>query len=176
MALELSRPAGYGPQWNQMLQETGWWHSFELPDGTLIRGVCSVEGLKNRIAQFPIPADLRGKRALDIGAWDGWFSFEMERRGAEVVAVDCVEIENFLYAHDARKSRVDYRILDVMDLTPGKLGYFDIVLFLGVLYHLKHPLVGLEKVCELTRDLAIVESYTADDPTAIANYPRMEFY
>src|ERR1700758_1085692 len=100
MASELSRPVGYGPQWNQLLAETGWWHSFELPDGTLIRGVCELGGLKNRIAQFPIPEDLRGKRVLDIGAWDGWFSFEMERRGASVVAVDAVEREKFLHARE----------------------------------------------------------------------------
>jgi tRNA (mo5U34)-methyltransferase len=160
----------------ELVQKKGWYHSVDLLDGTVTDGLISIERLERRVAHMPIPADLRGKRVLDIGAWDGWFSFEMERRGADVVAVDCVEIENFLYAHDARKSRVDYRILDVMELTPRELGYFDIVLFLGVLYHLKHPLIGLEKVCELTRDLAIVESYTADDPTAIANYPRMEFY
>ena len=158
------------------LAQKGWYHSIDLLDGTVTDGLIPIERLERRVACMPIPADLRGKRVLDIGAWDGWFSFEMERRGAEVVAVDCVEIENFLYAHDARKSKVDYRILDVMELTPRTLGYFDVVLFLGVLYHLKHPLIGLEKVCELTRDLAIVESYTADDPTAIDNYPRMEFY
>jgi tRNA (mo5U34)-methyltransferase len=158
------------------LAQKGWYHSIDLLDGTVTDGLIPIERLERRVAHMPIPEDLRGKRVLDIGAWDGWFSFEMERRGADVVAVDCVEIENFLYAHDARQSKVDYRILDVMDLTPRELGYFDIVLFLGVLYHLKHPLIGLEKVCELTRDLAIVESYVADDPSAVANYPRMEFY
>ncbi len=100
------------------LAQKGWYHSIELPDGTVTDGLISIERLKTRVAHMPIPADLHGKRVLDIGAWDGWFSFEMEQRGADVVAVDCVEIENFLYAHDARKSKVDYRILDVMDLTP----------------------------------------------------------
>src|SRR5258708_28778554 len=72
--------------WRNEFYSKGWWHSFELPDGTRIDGVNSLEGQRHRISQFPIPEDLRGKRVLDIGAWDGWFSFEMERRGAEVMA------------------------------------------------------------------------------------------
>lgn len=162
--------------WGKELAAKGWYHSIELPDGTVTDGLITLERLKTRLAQMPVPEDLRGKRVLDVGAWDGWFSFEMERRGADVVAVDCVEIENFLYAHEARKSKVEYRILDVMELSPRELGYFDIVLFLGVVYHLKHPLLGLEKVCALTRDLAIVESHINDDPGAEPGYPRMEFY
>src|ERR1700741_413281 len=81
-------PFDYVRGWKNQLIEAGWWHSFNLPDGTEIRGVTSVEDMKHRLAQFPIPADLTGKRVLDIGAWDGWFSFEMERRGAEVMAID----------------------------------------------------------------------------------------
>ncbi len=158
------------------LAQKGWYHSIEFPDGSVTDGLIPLDRLKERVGHMPIPDDLRGKRVLDIGAWDGWFSFEMERRGANVVAVDCVEIQNFLSAHEARNSKVEYRILDVMELSPRELGYFDIVLFLGVLYHLKHPLLGLEKVCELTRDLAIVESYVTDDPSAMPGYPRMEFY
>ena len=100
------------------LAQKGWYHSIDLLDGTVTDGLIPIERLERRVACMPIPADLRGKRVLDIGAWDGWFSFEMERRGAEVVAVDCVEIENFIYAHDARKSKVEYRILDVMELSP----------------------------------------------------------
>jgi len=161
---------------SEELAAKGWYHSIEFPDGTVTDGLNSLERLKTRVAQMPIPEDLRGKRVLDIGAWDGWFSFEMERRGADVVAVDCVEIENFLYAHEARKSKVDYRILDMMELDPRELGYFDIVLFLGVVYHLKHPLLGLEKVCTLTRELAIVESHVNEDPDAVPGYPRLEFY
>jgi tRNA (mo5U34)-methyltransferase len=60
-----------------------------MPDGSVIEGVCGLEGLRKRLAQFPIPPDLTGKRVLTIGAWDGFFSFELEKRGTEVVAVDC---------------------------------------------------------------------------------------
>jgi len=161
------------------LARKGWFHSFEFPDGRVIEGIFSIAQLRNRLAQFPIPEDLTGKRVLDIGAWDGWFSFEMERRGAEVVAVDCVEQENFRYAHRQLGSKVDYRIMDVYELSPEKLGRFDIVLFLEVLYHLKHPLLGLEKVCALTREMACIESIVMDAATEGQGRPGgawMEFY
>src|SRR5271168_4708831 len=82
------------------LNELGWYHSIELPDGQVIPGLQTLEQLRTRIDRFPLPADLTGKRALDIGAWDGWFTFEMERRGAEVVAVDSTEHATF---HAARE-------------------------------------------------------------------------
>jgi tRNA (mo5U34)-methyltransferase len=167
-------------EWDGTLAQKGWWHSFELPDGRIIDGVCDVKGLKNRLAQFPIPENLEGKRVLDIGAWDGWFSFEMERRGAEVTAVDNWDNERFRYIRQELGSRVDYRILDVYELDPFRLGRFDIVLFLGVLYHLKHPLLALEKVCALTDGLAAVDSFVVTETYKrkgrAGDLPAMEFY
>jgi SAM-dependent methyltransferase len=113
---------------------------------------------------------------LDIGCWDGWFSFEMERRGAEVVAADIVERETFLTAREALGSKVDFVLSDVYQLTPDRIGYFDIVLFLGVLYHVKHPLLALERVCALTTDLALIESLVTDDGAQPGAPPLMEFY
>jgi tRNA (mo5U34)-methyltransferase len=167
--------------WNNQRTEKGWWHSFELPDGTRIDGVCDLAGLKDRIAQFPIPADLRGKRVLDIGTWDGWFAFEMERRGAEVVAADNWDNPLFREMHARLASRVDYRQADMYDMTPDRLGRFDIVLFMGVLYHLKHPLLALERVCALTTDLAAVDSFILREEHRREHdrelqRPIMEFY
>jgi len=160
----------------EQLARLGWYHSMKLPDGRLIPGFQSLETLRNRIAQFPVPADLRGKRALDIGAWDGWFTFELERRGAQVMAVDSTSFERFRVAHDLMASQAEYRIDDVCRLSPAKIGYFDIVMFLGVLYHLKHPLLALERVCELSTDLACVESFVTDDGSDPTAKPLMEFY
>jgi tRNA (mo5U34)-methyltransferase len=166
--------------WNDRRAERGWWHSFELPDGTIIQGVCDLPGLKNRIGQFPIPPDLRGKRVLDIGAWDGWFSFEMERRGAEVLAIDNWDNPLFHQARAMLNSRVEYRQIDMYDLTPERVGRFDIVLFLGVLYHLKHPLLALERVCALTTELAAVDSFILREKhrqgEKVDDRPVMEFY
>lgn len=156
-----------------LLSTKGWYHSIELPGGEVIQGLIGVDALKARLAAFPIPATLAGKRVLDVGAWTGWCSFEMERRGADVVAVDCIEFEEFREAHRLLGSRVDYRILDVDELTPESVGLFDYVLFFGVLYHLRNPLLGLEKICAITRDTAFVESFVTDDGTGPCT---MEFY
>jgi tRNA (mo5U34)-methyltransferase len=153
----------------------GYYHSIELPDGRIIPGVQSVEKQRWRIGQFPIPQDLRGKRVLDIGAWDGWFSFEMERRGAQVVAVDSTSATKFQEAKAMIGSKVEHVVADIQYLTPQDIGYFDIVLFFGVLYHLKHPMLALERVAELATDLACVESFVTDDQP-YGTIPAMEFY
>jgi tRNA (mo5U34)-methyltransferase len=173
-------PFQYIREWDAGRSERGWWHSFELPDGGTIEGVSPLQSLKDRIAQFPLAADLRGKRVLDIGTWDGWFAFEMERRGAEVVAIDNWDNPRFHEIHAIYKSRVDYRIIDIYDLTPERVGRFDIVLFMGVLYHLKHPLLALERVCALTRGIACVDSFVLREEMRpgcdIERRPVMEFY
>ena len=158
------------------LQRLGWYHSIELPSGEVIRGIQTIEQLRHRVAQFPVPADLTGRRVLDIGAWDGWFSFEMERRGARVLAIDNARRTRFLKARELLGSHVDYRIADICRTGARELGRFEMVLFFGVLYHLKHPLLALETVCDLSTDLALVESYVTDDGSHPDAPPVMEFY
>jgi len=144
------------------LTKDTWFHSIELPDGRLIPGVVSVEALKARLRRYPIPENLGGMRVLDVGAATGWNSFELERRGAQVVAMDCVDLQEFRTARELLSSKVEYRVLDVDELTPESIGRFDYVLFFGVLYHLRHPPLGLEKICALTRETAFVESFVSD--------------
>jgi tRNA (mo5U34)-methyltransferase len=162
------------------IEKGEWYHSIELPDGQVIRGIIPVEALRSRLNNLGLPLDLRGKRVLDVGAATGWCSFEMERRGAKVVAVDCVEYEDFRVAHRLLGSEVDYKVLDVEELNVGELGQFDIVLFLGVLYHLRHPLLGLEKLLPLARESVLVESFVCDaqldENERGANGCYMEFY
>ena len=152
-----------------------WWHSIDLGDGQTTPGVHSLDELRDNYARFRLPEDLRGKRVLDIGCWDGFYSFEAERRGADVVAVDCWWPENFFTARTLLASHVEFHELSVYEVTRERLGSFDIVLFLGVLYHLRHPLLALERVCDVTRELAVVESHVIDNlfPTS---HPLMEFY
>ncbi len=159
------------------LSQLGFYHSIELPDGSVIPGLQSIPQLQFRIGQYPIPQDLTGKRVLDIGAWDGWFSFEMERRGATVLAVDASKQNGFFRAKELLDSKVEYLVRDVCRLDPAAVGYFDIVLFFGVLYHLKHPLLALERVCELTTDMACIESLVIEEPSNLDRHvPVMEFY
>ena len=151
------------------------YHSIELPDGSVLPGLQPLELLRWRLDLFGLPLDLRGKRVLDVGAWDGWFSFECERRGAQVVAADCVAFDTFIEAKERIGSSVEYLILDVNELSACRLGRFDIVLFFGVLYHLRHPMLGLEKMVELSTDLVLIESFVIQPETR--QIPAvMEFY
>ena len=151
------------------------YHSLELLDGTEIPGLIPIANLRARLDAWPLPQDLRGKRVLDIGAASGWNSFECERRGAEVVAIDCVEYEEFVAVKQLRESKIEYAVIDMEELTPERFGHFDYVLFFGVFYHLRHPLLGLENVCSVTSGVAFVESYVIDDaPDPARCY--MEFY
>jgi tRNA (mo5U34)-methyltransferase len=157
------------------LSNTGWWHSIDLGGGRITPGARKIEDLQSRYANFNLPEDLTGKRVLDIGCWDGFFSFAAERSGAQVVAIDCWRPEKFFEAHRALNSRVEFHEMSVYEISREKLGVFDIVFFLGVLYHLQHPLLSLQRVCEVTRDVAIIASHVIDNMLDTAS-PIMEFY
>ncbi len=147
-----------------------WWHSIPLPHGVVTPG--KVKDGAVIMERLRLPMDLTGKRVLDIGAWDGFYSFECEKRGAQVLAIDNynrMEVEEerqfasiansgFLVAREILESRVEYKDMDVCDLSPDTTGCFDIVLFLGVLYHLKSPMPALERIARVTRGYALVES------------------
>lgn len=166
------------------LQEGGainWFHSLSLPDGERTPGVKSGEVL-NVEADVVFRHGVAGRRVLDIGAWDGFFSFEAERRGAaEVLATDhfCWSGEGwgtkagFDYAHRRLGSRVGSRDIDVAGLSPATLGTWDVVLFLGVLYHVKDPMQALERAASVTGDLLVVETCTALD---VLPWPVMRYY
>ncbi len=108
-----------------------------------------------------IPADLRGKTVLDIGCNAGFYSIEMKRRGAaRVVGVDFDEayLAQARFAAEMCEADIEFRQLSVYDV--GKLGEkFDIVLFLGVFYHLRHPLLALDLIHEhVAKDLLVFQS------------------
>jgi tRNA (mo5U34)-methyltransferase len=140
-----------------------WYHSMDLGQGVLAKGINDpVEG----VSRLRLP-DLGGKTVLDIGAWDGAYSFEADRRGASrVLATDSYSWggggwgskEGFELAREALDSNVEDRTIDVFDLSPASVGTFDVVLFLGVLYHLRDPIGALEHVASVTDELAIVET------------------
>ncbi len=152
-----------------------WWHSIELTDGTITPGIHPLTELRDYYQRLQLPDDLSGTRLLDIGCWDGFYSFEAERRGASVVSVDCWRPDNFFKARQALGSACEFHELSVYDVSRDRLGRHDIVLFLGVLYHLRHPLLGLEQVCEVTGDFAVISSHIIDG-FYNSLHPVMEFY
>jgi tRNA (mo5U34)-methyltransferase len=135
-----------------------------------------------------LPARLDGQNVLDIGAWDGFFSFECEKRGAQrVVSYDSVVWSmtkrgftgkrGFELAKRTLRSQVEDIHGDVYELSPDRVGQFDIVLFMGVLYHLTHPILALERVRSVTRGFAIIETQAGMMNTsrpALAFYPGAE--
>lgn len=156
-----------------------WYHSIDLGGGIVTKG---VDDSPVRLARLDLPQSLAGLTVLDIGAWDGFFSFEAERRGASrVVAADYFSWHGdgwgskagFELARAALGSKVEDIDIDVMDLSPERVGQFDVVLFLGVLYHLRHPLLALERIASVTRTLLILE--TVVDMVGIRR-PAMAFY
>ena len=69
----------------QRVEDLGWYHTLELPGGQVTEGLFD---LRNPMHHYGLPERMDGMRALDVGTWDGFWAFEMERRGAEVVALD----------------------------------------------------------------------------------------
>jgi tRNA (mo5U34)-methyltransferase len=141
-----------------------WFHRIDLGDGRITPG---VDDTATKLAQVRLPEDLSGKSVLDIGAWDGFFSFEAERRGASrVVALDggvwnVPEIgrRGFDYARRALGSKVEDVSMEVLEMNPARPGVFDVVFFLGVLYHMPHPLASLNQVASCTREQLILETH-----------------
>ena len=108
-----------------------------------------------------IPQDLTGKSVLDIGCNAGFYSLEMKRRGAErVLGVDFDEryLAQARFAAEVRGVEIEFRQLSVYDV--GTLGEkFDLVIFMGVLYHLRHPLLALDLIREhVAKDLMLFQS------------------
>jgi tRNA (mo5U34)-methyltransferase len=159
-----------------------WWHRIDLGNGIVTPG---VDDSSRKLKKLALPGNLSGMSVLDVGAWDGFFSFEAERRGASrVLATDSYcwgkgggTKDGFELARKVLRSKVEDKEIDVMDLSPQTVGVFDIVLFLGVLYHMRHPLLALERVSSVTRKLLIVETHVdmvwTGRPVMVF-YPRSE--
>ena len=140
-----------------------WFHNLDLqgvrtaPDHFL----GDFPTVKWRSFAADIPADLTGKTVLDIGCNGGFYSMEMKRRGAaRVLGIDVDEdyLAQARFAADVEGLDIDFRRMSVYDV--GALGErFDVVFFIGVLYHLRHPLLALDLIHEhVARDLLVFQS------------------
>jgi tRNA (mo5U34)-methyltransferase len=152
-----------------------WYHPIEVRPGIITPGTNEARII---LAILDLPADCRGMRALDLGTRDGFFAFELERRGAEVVAVDYMAMEDsgFAVAAELLGSRVTYLQGNLYALSAADVGTFDIVLFLGLLYHLPDPLGALRTVRNLTRQKMYLETLVLDFGREIDEIPLMRFF
>jgi tRNA (mo5U34)-methyltransferase len=164
--------------------ELRWHHSIDLGHGIVTPG---QDNSARKLQRLMLPDSLTGKTVLDVGAWDGFFSFEARRRGAlRVLATDSYSWNGahdwgnkrgFELARAVLKSEVEDMDIDVLELSPDRVGTFDVVLFLGVLYHMKHPLLAIERVASVTREMMILETmvdFLWCRRPAIAFYPTGE--
>lgn len=164
------------------VEQISWWHSIELPlpeGNTIITpgevNHCTDETATNR---FGIPTDLNGKTVLDIGCWDGYFSFLAERRGADVYSIDPYQgftnpdigQRGYRLAHHLLHSNAIFRVSDLeMYATDPLTPDIDIVFYFGILYHVDHPLKELEYLYKITNDFALIETATLTAVTPLPN-------
>jgi tRNA (mo5U34)-methyltransferase len=164
--------------------EIEWYHAIELPHGVVTPGRVDH---RRQVDLYGLPDDMRGMRVLDVATFDGFWAFEMERRGAEVVAIDIASWgqadiplrwrermtpdedaptgAGFRLAKELLRSNVERRELSVYDLTPKEVGAFDVVVVSDLLLHLRDPQRALENVYTVTREggvAVVAEPYSPD--------------
>jgi tRNA (mo5U34)-methyltransferase len=162
----------------ERVTELGWYHTLELAPGVVTDGMFD---LRSHTGLYGIPERLDGLRVLEIGTWDGFWSFEMERRGAaEVVALDLDDEreldwpprrrpasfpdqrrgDGFRLAKEVYGSKVERVVCNIYDADPADLGTFDLVFCGMVLLHLRDQLLALERIARLCRGTFI----SAEEP------------
>ena len=164
----MSAPAAVDDLSRQVAEREQWYHTLELAPGVETPGWFDLRKIAERM---PIPSSLDGQRCLDVGTFDGFWAFEMERRGgSEVLAIDILDPnrwdwpaehdpevlaafvrrkgvgEGFEIAKAALGSRVERRELSIYDLDPSDVGTFDVVYVGSLLLHLRDPVLALERV------------------------------
>lgn len=158
-----------------------WFHNLHLPGGHQTAPDHALGDFPNRLWEVIAPEleqDLGGISVLDIGCNAGFYSFELARRGAEVVAID----PDPHYLRQARwaadqmgvEDQVHFEEAGVYDLYASGSRY-DIVLFMGVLYHLRHPLLALDIVARRVGGLAVIQSLVIPQERALDTPADLDF-
>lgn len=194
-----STAVGDGPAAVQRrLDELLWYHTIDVVPGATTKGWFD---LRHALDLMPFP-DVSGKRCLDVGTWDGFYAYEMERRGAaEVVALDVVdraEIDyppavrasptfdpslsdvqprpaGFHLLHDILGSKVQWRGGNIYDLDPDEIGTFDVVVVGSLLVHLRDPVRALDAVRSVTKGSFLSVDYLHPPVNALARRGRPLF-
>lgn len=146
-----------------------WYHRFKVAPGITTPGVNnSTKVLKS----LNLPKSCKNLRVLDIGTRDGYFAFELEKRGAQVVALDYIPKETTGFAVMAEilnSKNVTYVQDNIFNISAAKYGTFDIVLFLGLLYHLPDPIRALQIVRSVCRDRMYIETQGLENAFLLPN-------
>jgi tRNA (mo5U34)-methyltransferase len=144
-----------------------WFHQIDFGNGIVSPGMIAIETLRKQADAY-FRGGVAGKSVLDIGCWDGFNSIEAMRRGAaRVLATDHYawsdrcwgKRESFELAREHIAPAIEVMDLDLAELTVERIGTFDVVLFAGILYHLRNPLRVLTRLAPLAREVFIVETH-----------------
>lgn len=143
-------------------------HRILLPDGSYTPGTVNhgPDGGDWPTIRFGLPNDLKGKSVIDIGCYDGFFSFEAEKRGGVVTSTDIIKRESFDWVKNALQSKAEHSLLNIQHII-DLYRKFDVVLCYGVLYHLKSPLLAMENLSFLTKNNGICLIETAISSTSM---------
>lgn len=162
--IESERRDGAGGVHASMEELAPWFHNLHLPDGSQTRPDHPLGDFPSTIyrrLEPYLPRDLSGWTALDIGCNAGFYTFELARRGARVTGIDADPhyLTQAEWAADRMglRHRVRFRRMQVYDLARHDDRY-DLVLFMGVLYHLRYPLLGLDLVTRAVRRLMVFQT------------------
>ena len=181
MTLEQSRRLPARNHFERRVAELGpWFHNLHLGDGRQTAPQHPLGDFpRNKWLQFAdsLPADLSGWRALDIGCNAGFYTFALAARGAAVLGIDSSEH----YLAQARWAatqlglgeRARFERMQVYDLARGD-GSFDLVLFMGVLYHLRYPLLALDVVSAKVGRLLVLQTLTSPGGEPLAQPPNLK--
>lgn len=177
-----SRPALSRDEIQQRIQQLGqWFHNMDLGGVQTAPNHFLGDYPRTKWRHFAhvVPEDLSGKSVLDIGCNAGFYAMEMKRRGAErVVAVDSDEryLAQARFAAEVNNLDIEFRQLSVYEV--GQLGEkFDLVIFMGVLYHLRHPLLALDLIHEnVAGDLFLFQSMQRGSDQVDALEPDYDFW
>lgn len=139
-----------------------WYHRIEVAPGVLTPGINDSQTF---LSLLNIPEDCSNLRVLDLGTRDGFFAFELEKRGAEVVAVDYYPSDKtgFKVASELLNSKVTFVQENIYNVSADKFGVFDVVLFLGLIYHLPDPIRALNIVRSLCKSDLYFETQLMDN-------------
>jgi tRNA (mo5U34)-methyltransferase len=156
-----------------------WFHNLHLPGGLQTapdHPLGDFPRFKWEQVATALPADLTGWKALDIGCNAGFYSFELARRGAEVLGIDAdpryLRQAEWARRHLDEEGRVRFEQRTVYDL-PLLADRFDLVLFMGVLYHLRYPLLALEMVAEKVDRLLIFQTLSLPGDEVLETPPDL---
>ena len=152
----------------------------EMPFGLVTPGLEPTT--QDRWKQIkPLLPSLSGKTVLDIGAWDGFYSFEAEKMGARVFATDhfmwsgpgWATKAGFDFAHKALSSNVMSQDIDVPDISVGSVGRHDVVFFLNILYHLEDPYGCFQRICDVANEMILIETIVDEGSNPLIPYFRL---